>query len=200
MKVGLFFGSFNPIHNGHLIIANQILNHTDIKKIWFVVSPHNPLKEKESLLNQYDRLHMVRLAVEDNPKFKASDIEFKLPLPSYTVDTLEYLKEKFPQHEFCLIMGSDNLNSLHKWKNHETLLKYYSIYVYRRGEVDPAYSKHPNIHILDFPYLNISATYIRNLLQQRKSVKYLVPDKVEEFLTSNQYYKLKPVNKAIKTE
>lgn len=143
---------------------------------------------------------MVRLAVEDNPKFKASDIEFKLPLPSYTVDTLEYLKEKFPQHEFCLIMGSDNLNSLHKWKNHEALLKYYSIYVYRRGEVEPAFSKHPNIHILDFPYLNISATYIRNLLQQRKSVKYLVPDKVEEFLTSNQYYKFKTVNKAIKTE
>lgn len=121
MKIGLFFGSFNPIHTGHLIIANFILENSDLERIWFVVSPHNPLKEKKSLLNQYDRLHLVNLAIEDNPKFKASDIEFKLPQPSYTIDTLAYLAEKFSQHQFGLIMGSDNLSTINKWKKFRTV-------------------------------------------------------------------------------
>ncbi len=191
MKIGLFFGSFNPIHNGHLIIANQILNHTDCKKIWFVVSPHNPLKEKESLLNQFDRLHMVNLAIENNPSFKSSDVEFKLPLPSYTIDTLQHLNEKYPQHDFSIIMGSDNLNSLNKWKNYEALIKYHTIYVYKRGETITNYNQTPSIQILDFPFLNISSTYIRQLIQQKKSVRYLVPDIVEDYIKSNRYYRVK---------
>jgi nicotinate-nucleotide adenylyltransferase len=190
MKIGLFFGSFNPIHNGHLIIANQILNHTDCKKIWFVVSPQNPLKEKESLLNQYDRLHMVNLAIENNPSFKSCDVEFKLPLPSYTIDTLQYLNEKYPQHHFSLIMGSDNLNTIHKWKNYETLLKYYTIFVYKRGNATDKYNKMDSIKILDFPFLDISSTYIRQLVREKKSVRYFLPDTVDEYIRTNQYYKV----------
>ena len=188
MKIGLFFGSFNPIHNGHLIIGNQILNNTDCKQVWFVVSPHNPLKKKDSLLNQYDRLHMINLAIENNHGFKASDVEFKLPLPSYTVNILQYLTEKYPQHEFAIIMGSDNLNTLHKWKNYETLLKYYPIYVYKRDNTTEEYNTYKSVHILDFPYLNISSTYIRNLIKQNKSIRYLVPDIVEEYILNNRYY------------
>jgi nicotinate-nucleotide adenylyltransferase len=139
---------------------------------------------------------MVRLAIEDNSKFKASDVEFKLPQPSYTIDTLQLLSEKYPQHEFCLIMGSDSLNTLSRWKNYQAILKYYNIYVYQREKVIDSFNNHSNIHLLNFPFLNISATYIRQLLQNNKSVKYLVPDKVEQYLTANNYFKKRAVNKS----
>lgn len=189
MKIGLFFGSFNPIHTGHLIIANFILENSGLKQIWFVVSPHNPLKEKKSLLNQHDRLYLVRLAIEDNPKFKASDIEFSLPQPSYTIDTLTYLAEKFPQHEFALIMGSDNLATIDKWKNYEQLLERYHIYAYqRRDSTKSKFHDYQNIHVLDTPLIDISATQIRIMLKEKKSIRYLVPDKVMEYLTGSAYY------------
>lgn len=189
MKIGLFFGSFNPIHNGHLIIANQIINYTDCKKIWFVVSPHNPLKDKNTLLNQYDRLQMVNLAIQDNVAFKSCDIEFKQSAPSYTIDTLQLLEEKYPKHQFVLIMGSDNLLSLNKWKNYETLLANYSIYVYNRGNTINPYSSYINVKIFDFSFINISSTYIRQLVREKKSIRYFVPDPVCEYIKNNGYYK-----------
>ena len=133
MKIGLYFGTFNPIHIGHLIIANHLAEHSDLDQIWMMVTPHNPHKQKSSLLDDYHRLHMVHLATEDYPKIKPSDIEFKLPQPNYTVNTLAHLQEKYPTHEFSLIMGEDNLNSLHKWKNYEVILHNHDIYVYPRA-------------------------------------------------------------------
>lgn len=189
MKIGLFFGSFNPIHVGHLIIANYILEFSELDKIWFVVSPHNPLKQKKSLLNQHDRLHLVRLAIEDNPKFQASDIEFKLPQPSYTVDTLAHMKEKYPAHEFALIMGSDNLATIDKWKNFETLLNNYQLYVYQRhGSTESPFHNYPNVHVMATPMIEISATHIRTMIKEKKSIRYLVPDRVAEYLESSSYY------------
>lgn len=190
MKTGLFFGSFNPIHTGHLIIANHMIEYGGVKRVWFVVSPQNPLKPKQTLLNQYDRLHLVRLAVEDDPRFQVSDIEFQLPVPSYTIDTLVYLKEKYPEKEFSLIMGSDNLESLEKWKNYEVLLRDYEILVYKRNEtVSEKWNQYPNIKILDVPLLKISATEIRKMLSEKKSVRYLLPEKVWEYLKGSSYYK-----------
>lgn len=184
MNIGLFFGSFNPIHNGHLIIASQILEFSDLDRIWFVVSPQNPLKNKSSLLNEYDRLHLVELAIENDERFKASNVEFSLPKPSYSVDTLAYLKDKHPEHNFSLIMGGDNLATLNKWKNYEAILKYYQVYVYTR----PGYSmkseltSHPSVLILQFPQMDISASYIRNCVAEGRSIRYLVPDKVREYI------------------
>lgn len=189
-KIGLFFGSFNPVHIGHMIIANYMATQTDLDKVWFVVSPHNPLKPKTTLARDYDRLHLVRLAIGDNPRLEASNIEFDLPKPSYTVDTLVYLKEKYPHCEFALIMGSDNLESLHKWKNYEVLLRDYQIYVYKRPLFDPGdLAKHQNIHFFDAPLMQISASYIRSCLKQGKSVQYLVPEPVFEYLESSNIYK-----------
>jgi nicotinate-nucleotide adenylyltransferase len=188
MKVGLFFGTFNPIHVGHLIIANYFAEFTDLDKIWFVISPHNPLKEKNDLLNQYDRLHLVNLAIEYDTRFRASNIEFKLPKPSYTIDTLTYLKEKHPEHEFILLMGSDNLISLHKWKNYETLLANYQIYVYKRLNANPEF-KNKNVKIFDVPLLNISASFIRQCIREKKSVRYLLPESVYNYVTEMNYYK-----------
>ncbi|MBK6701950.1 MAG: nicotinate-nucleotide adenylyltransferase [Saprospiraceae bacterium] len=191
MRIGLFFGSFNPVHIGHMIIAQHMLNHTDLEQIWMVVSPHNPLKEKSTLAKDYDRLHLVQLAAEDNPKIKVSNIEFSLPKPSYTIDTLTHLKEKFPNHQFSLIMGGDNLISLPKWKNYELLMAQYSIYIYKR----PQYSdhsdlaKHPNIIFCEAPLLDISSTSIRDQIRQGKSVRYLVPDKVLEELEGSNLYR-----------
>lgn len=189
-KIGLFFGSFNPVHIGHMIIANYMATQTDLDKVWFVVSPQNPLKPKTTLARDYDRLHLVRLAIGDNPRLEASNIEFDLPKPSYTVDTLVYLKEKYPQCEFALIMGSDNLESLHKWKNYEVLLRNYQIYVYKRPLFDPGeLANHQNIHFFDAPLMQISASYIRACLKQGKSVQYLVPEPVFEYLESSNIYK-----------
>lgn len=191
MKIGLFFGSFNPVHVGHMIIANTLLNETDLDRIWMVVSPHNPLKKKSSLANDFDRLHLVRLAIGSNLKIKASNIEFDLPRPSYTIDTLSYLKEKYPSDDFSLIMGSDNLNTLPKWKNHEQILKHYSIVVYHRpGQVLGEISKHPQIQIIDnLPLLDISSTYIRSCIRSGKSIQYLVPDSVFEYMEGSNMYK-----------
>lgn len=192
MHVGLFFGSFNPIHTGHLVIANQLVEYTDMEQIWFVVSPQNPLKVKESMLNEYDRLYMVEQAIEDNFQFRANNIEFTLPKPSYTVDTLIYLSEKYPDHRFSLIMGADNLATFHKWKNYETILKHYHVYVYKRpGYPAPqAPEKFLNsVHIVEFPQLDVSASYIRQSVKQGISIRYLVPEKVREYIESMNLYK-----------
>lgn len=189
-KTGLFFGSFNPVHIGHLIIANYMATQTDLKQVWFVVSPHNPLKAKQSLARDRDRLHLVRLAIGDNPRLRASDIEFKLPQPSYTIDTLTHLKEKYPDRSFALIMGSDNLATLHKWKNYELILRDYELYVYRRPDTPPTeLEQHPNVHCFDAPMMHLSATYIRDCIKAGKSVQYLVPEPVFEYLESSGLYR-----------
>ncbi len=190
MKIGLFFGSFNPVHNGHLIIANYICETTDLDKVWLVVSPQNPFKEKSTLLNEYDRFHLIQLAIEGNINLRASDIEFKLPKPSYTIDTLTHLKEKYPTYEFSLIMGGDNLSSLHKWKNYELILKNHDIYVYKRdaSEQNPFAGK-ASVHFLDVPLLDISATFIRENIQQGHSMQYFLPDKVWEYVRDYKLYK-----------
>ncbi len=190
MKIGLFFGSFNPIHVGHLIIANYMATQTDLDKVWLVVSPHNPLKPKKSLARDYDRLHLVRLGIGDNPLLEASNIEFSLPKPSYTVDTLAHLKEKYPEREFALIMGGDNLATLHLWKNYELLLANFDIYVYKRNAAEPGqWAAHPRVRICEAPLLDISATYVRECLRTGKSVRYLVPDAVFEYLEGSKLYR-----------
>ena len=190
MKIGLFFGSFNPVHIGHMIIANFMAQNTDLREVWMVVSPHNPHKQKSSLAPDYDRLHLVNLAIDDNPFLRASNIEFNLPKPSYTVDTLAYLKEKHPDKEFVLIMGGDNLVSLPKWKNYEVLLKEHAIYIYRRpGYEATELGEHPNVHFFDAPLLSISASFIRQLIKEEKSIRYLVPDPVFEYLESSHLYR-----------
>lgn len=189
MKIGLYFGSFNPVHVGHLIIANHFLNNTDVSQVWFVVSPHNPLKKSSSLLNEYHRLHLVQSAIEGENRLKASNIEFKLPKPSYTIDTLTYLKEKHPEHEFAVIMGSDSYCNIDKWKNYQQLLKEYSIYIYRRLGFETGELTSTNIRIIDAPILEISSTNIRKLIKEGKSVRYLVPDIVKEEIEKNNYYK-----------
>ncbi len=189
MKTGLFFGSFNPIHIGHLVIAEFMATRTDLDEVWIIVSPQNPLKQKKSLANNYDRLHLVQLAVDNNTKLQVSDIEFKLPVPSYTVDTLTYLREKYPSRTFSLIMGGDNLCSLPKWKNYKILLRDYSIYVYNRpNHNDCPLKSHPAIRYYDAPLMDISATFIRKSIKDGQSIRYLVPDKVnEEILRSGMY-------------
>jgi nicotinate-nucleotide adenylyltransferase len=191
MKVGLYFGSFNPIHHGHLVIANFILEHAHLDQVWFVVSPQNPLKRSATLLNEYHRLHLVRLAVENESRLKASDIEFKLPKPSYTVDTLAYLQEKYPKEEFSVIMGSDSFQNLSKWKNYRWLLQNYPIYVYRRPEHENP-SNYPDarhVEIVDAPLLPISSTDIRNKIKKRQSIRYLLPDSVMEEIEKSGYYR-----------
>lgn len=188
MKVGLYFGSFNPIHHGHLIIAAHMINNTDLKQVWFVVSPQNPLKPSAGLLNEYQRLYLLQLAIEGEPTFKASDIEFRLPRPSYTIDTLTYLHEKYPENEFTVIMGSDSYQNIERWKNYQQLLSTYSILIYER----PGYSVNStgsNVSIVKAPLLEISATHIRETIRQGRSIRYLVPDKVREEIDRNRYYR-----------
>lgn len=189
-KVGLFFGSFNPVHVGHMVIANYMAEHADLDRIWMVVTPHNPHKNKKNLANDFDRLQMVQLALEDNEKLEACDVEFYLPKPSYTVDTLAYLTERYTTIEFSLIMGGDNLASLHKWKNYEVLLERHKIYVYSRPSYDLGDLKdHPSVEILDAPMLEISASYIRKQITEGKSVKYLLTEPVYDFLQKNDIYR-----------
>lgn len=189
-KTGLFFGSFNPIHVGHLIIASYMTNFTDLAEVWLVVSPQNPFKNKKSLENKYDRLEMARLAVEPAEHIRVSDIEFNLPQPSYTIDTLTHLHEKYPSKEFVLIMGADNLASLTKWKNYEILLKRYSIYVYPRPGINTSeWKDHPSITLTETPQMEISSTFIRKALKDRKNIDFLVPDKVIEFMDSKNMYR-----------
>ncbi|MFN0291372.1 nicotinate (nicotinamide) nucleotide adenylyltransferase [Pedobacter helvus] len=188
--IGLFFGSFNPIHIGHLVIANYMANYTSLKEVWFVVSPHNPLKQKSGLADMYDRLEMARLATENSPHLKVSDIEFKLPQPSYTIDTLIYLKEKYPGKEFALIMGADNLSSFKKWKNYELLLQNHQLFVYPRPGVDLSeWVNHPSVVITETPQMEISSTFIRNAIKQEKSIQFLVPDAVIDFMDKKSLYK-----------
>jgi nicotinate-nucleotide adenylyltransferase len=191
MKIGLFFGSFNPVHNGHLIIANHILNESDLAKIWFIVSPQNPFKQAESLLNNYDRLHLLNKATENDQRLKASDIEFTLPKPSYTVTTLAYLKDKYPTDEFSIIMGSDSFQNLNKWKNYQTIIEYYQLIIYKRPGFEVLNNLEANILTMDAPLLEISATYIRELLKRNKSIKYLVPENIEEEIKNNRFFQKK---------
>jgi nicotinate-nucleotide adenylyltransferase len=188
-KIGLFFGSFNPIHTGHLIIANYMANHTDLSEVWLVVSPHNPLKKKDSLLNMYDRLEMVNLALEDADNIRSNDIEFRLPKPSYTIDTLIHLQERYPNRNFVLIMGSDNLVTLKKWKNYEIILRDFEIYVYPRPSFDGTeWNNHSKITITDTPLMEISSTFIRKAIKERKNVRYFLPNKVLDFIEKKGIY------------
>ena len=188
-KIGLFFGSFNPIHIGHLIIANYMANHTDLKEVWLMVSPHNPLKKKSSLVYMYDRLEMVNLALEGAENVKSSDFEFRLQQPSYTIDTLTHLKEQYPDKEFVLIMGSDNLVSLPKWKNYEILLRDYKFYVYPRpGYEEHEFVKHSSVTITDTPFMELSSTFLRKAIQEKKNIKYFLPDSVLEFIDKKGLY------------
>ena len=189
-KTGLFFGSFNPVHTGHMIIANFMATQTDLEEVWLVVSPQNPLKEKKSLARDYDRLHLVRLAIGENTLLKASKVEFDLPQPSYTIDTLTYLREKHEDREWVLIMGGDNLATLHKWKNYEVILREYAIYVYQRPQYDLGeFKQHPNVSIWEAPLMQISASYIRKTIQSGKPIQYLVPDTVFEYLDGSNMYR-----------
>jgi nicotinate-nucleotide adenylyltransferase len=189
MKIGLFFGSFNPIHIGHLIIANYMAENTDLDNVWLIVSPHNPLKKRETLADDNDRLNLVELATADNPNLCASDIEFELEKPSYTVHTLAYLKAQNPDDEFVLIMGGDNLATLHKWKNYEYILANYKIYVYRRPNYDLGeLAAHSAVHLFEVPSMEISSTFIRSLIRQQKSIRYLVPDAVADEIERSQLY------------
>jgi nicotinate-nucleotide adenylyltransferase len=194
MKVGLYFGSFNPVHVGHLIIANHIAYHSNLDKVWLVVSPRNPFKDSEQLLNEYDRLHLVGLAVENEPRLHVSNIEFSLPRPSYTIDTLTYLQEKYPGTEFSIIMGSDGLQNIEKWKNAEAILNNYPILVYIRPGFEKLPGVNGNITVIEAPLLSISSTHIRQCIQNGKSIRYLVPDLVLEEIERCSFYH-KKVNK-----
>lgn len=191
MKIGLYFGSFNPIHIGHLIIANHLAEHSDLEQIWLVVTPHNPLKNKQTLLDNYSRLEMVRIATINYPKLRPSDIEFKLSQPNYTVNTLAHLADKYPQHEFALIMGEDNLDSLHKWKNYEFIVKNYTIYVYPRvgSAIENSTIPLTNVVKIAAPKVEVSSTWIRNNIQKGFNVQPLLSEKVWEYIDHNNFYK-----------
>jgi nicotinate-nucleotide adenylyltransferase len=189
MKIGLYFGSFNPIHNGHLIIATHILQHTALDQIWFVVSPQNPFKQSTTLLNEYHRLHLVQQAIEGETKLKASDIEFSLPRPSYTIDTLTYLEEKYPENSFSVIMGSDSYQNIAKWKSGDVLQKRYPILVYQRPGFAIAEDAAKKATILNAPMLDISSTIIRKLVASGLSIRYMVPEAVNEEILKSGYYK-----------
>jgi nicotinate-nucleotide adenylyltransferase len=192
LKVGLYFGTFNPIHVGHLAIANHMAEYSDLDKIWMVITPHNPFKKKSSLLDNHHRYQMVQRALEEYPKIDASTIEFDLPQPNYTVNTLVHLKEKYPDHEFCLIMGEDNLKSFHKWKNYEVILENHELYVYPRiskGVTETQFDNHPKIHKVAAPIMEISSTAIRNGIKEKKNIRPLLPAEVFEYLDEMSFYK-----------
>ena len=190
MHIGLFFGSFNPVHVGHMVLANYMLSFTDLDQVWLVVSPHNPLKNKSQLLNQNDRLHLVNLAINDHTKIRSSAIEFNLPQPSYTINTLTHLREKYPNYSFSLIMGQDNLQSFAKWKNYEEILKRYHIYVYPRpNAVASEFDNHPHVHLTIAPLMEISSTFIRNAIKENKDVRFFMPEKVWQEVYELRYYR-----------
>ncbi|MGQ3677332.1 nicotinate (nicotinamide) nucleotide adenylyltransferase [Tenacibaculum discolor] len=191
-NIGLYFGTFNPIHIGHLIIANHLVENSDLDEIWMVVTPHNPFKKKSSLLDNHHRLEMVYLATEEYEKIQPSDIEFNLPQPNYTINTLVHISEKFPNYKFSLIMGEDNLKSLHKWKNYEVILEDYDIYVYPRvsnGVVENQFKDHKKIHRVEAPIVQISSTMIRNAINEGKNCKPLLSDKVWKYIDEMNFYK-----------
>ena len=190
MKIGLYFGSFNPIHIGHLAIANYMAEYSDLDQIWFVVSPQNPFKQKSSLLSDYHRLELVNRSIENYTKLKASNIEFGLPKPSYTIDTLTYLKEKFPANEFSLIVGSDNLKSFSKWKNYELILQNHDLYVYPRpGFKDEEVQLEGNIHLVNAPLMEISSSFIREAIKNKKEIPYFMPEAAYRYLKEMHFYK-----------
>ncbi|MHA7942603.1 nicotinate (nicotinamide) nucleotide adenylyltransferase [Formosa sp. 3Alg 14/1] len=192
MKIGLYFGTFNPIHVGHLIIANHMAEYSDLDRIWLVVTPHNPFKKKNTLLDNHHRFDMVYEATKDYDKLEASDIEFKLPQPSYTINTLTYLLEKHPNHEFSLIMGEDNLKGFHKWKNNDIILEHHDIYVYPRiseGKTETQLLNHPKIHQIKAPIMEISSTFIRQAVRDGKSCKPLLPEHVWKYIDDMNFYK-----------
>jgi nicotinate-nucleotide adenylyltransferase len=190
MRIGLFFGSFNPVHNGHLTIAQYMAEFSVLDQVWMVVSPQNPVKPAGSLLQDYQRLHLVELGIGDYRKLKVSKIEFELPRPSYTIHTLAYLREKYPQHDFALIMGADNLESFHKWKNYELILEDHDIFVYPRPGYDGGDLKnHPRIHWTDAPIMEISSTFIRHAIKQRKDVRFMMPEKVWDYIEEMSFYR-----------
>lgn len=190
MEIGLYFGTFNPIHVGHMIIANHIVENSDLKEVWFVVSPHNPFKKKSTLLDDYHRLDIVQRAVESYNHLRASDIEFHLAQPSYTSMTLVTIEEKYPMHNFALIMGEDNLVSFHKWKNHEAIINHHKIYVYPRPNVgESRFTKHKNVNIVNAPLMEIAATDIRASIKNGKNVKPLLPEGIWEYIDRQNFYK-----------
>jgi len=191
-RTGLFFGTFNPIHIGHLNIANYLVEFSDLDEVWLVVTPHNPLKKKRTLLNDHHRLAMVRIAVEDYPKLKASNIEFDLPQPNYTINTLVHLEEQYPDRHFGLIVGEDNLKNFHKWKNYEQLLDNYSLYVYPRislGDTPKKYADHPQVRRVDAPIMELSATFIRKAIKDGKNIRPMLPDPVWIYLDEMNFYR-----------
>ena len=188
-KTGLFFGSFNPIHNGHLILANYMAEFTDLDEVWFVVSPQNPLKDKNTLLAEHHRLALVRIAVEDQQKLGVTDIEFRMPRPSYTIDTLTWLGEKYPNREFVLISGTDIFSSFHKWKNYESILEFYSVYVYPRpGSSLGDFADNPKVKLYPAPMMEISSSFIRKGIKAKKNMRYWMPDKVYEYMQEMHFY------------
>ena len=197
-KIGLYFGTFNPIHVGHLIIANHTVDYTELDQVWMIVSPQNPLKKKNSLLEDYHRLALVKVAIEDNTNLSVSDIEFSMPKPSYTSHTLAYLEEKHPDYEFSLIMGEDNLRTFHKWKNYEQILDQHQVYIYPRvlteGEMNensalPEVANHKNVHLVDAPVMKVSASFIRNAIKENKDVRYLLTEPVYKYIEEMHFYK-----------
>lgn len=188
-KVGLFFGSFNPIHTGHMIIAGYMLHFTDLDDVWFVISPHNPLKEKNTLLADHHRYAMVQVAIEDNPRLRACNIEFKMTQPSYTIDTLVRLEEKHPDYQFVLIAGTDIFPTFHKWKNYETLLENYRFYIYNRPGYDPGpYASHRHVTTFEAPLMEISSSFIRQAIADGRDVRYFVPEKVYNYILEMHFY------------
>ncbi|MBP5582669.1 MAG: nicotinate-nucleotide adenylyltransferase [Bacteroidales bacterium] len=191
MEIGLYFGSFNPIHVGHVVIANYILETTAIDELWFVISPQNPLKEKSTLLDDYQRLRMVELAIDDFPHLRASSVEFSLPQPSYTIQTLAHLCDKYPHHTFSLIMGGDNIQSIHKWKNYQRIIENYKIYVYPRPGfvMPPNLDENPNIEIVNAPLMEISSSMIREWIKQGRNVQGFMPSSAWQYLDEMNFYK-----------
>lgn len=204
MKIGLYFGTFNPIHVGHLVIANYMADYTDLDQVWLMVTPQNPLKEKSSLLADYHRLALVRVAIEDNENLRVSDIEFKLPKPNYTATTLAYLKEKYPDNEFSLIMGEDNLRTFHKWYNHEQILANHQLFVYPRvltiqeeeevqhigNKFENSLDQSPNVHFCqDAPVMKVSSSFVRNAIREGKDVRYLLTEPVQKYIQEMNFYK-----------
>ena len=190
MRIGLFFGSFNPVHIGHMALANYMLSFTDMQQVWLVVSPQNPLKTKNQLLDQNQRLMLVNAAIDDFPNMRSSSIEFGLSQPSYTINTLVHLKEKYPEHEFSLIMGQDNLQSFNKWKNYEEILKNFHIYVYPRPNCSTTeFDTHPHVHLTEAPMMDISATFIRNAIKNKKDIRFFLPSKVWEEIDTMNFYR-----------
>lgn len=192
MKIGLYFGTFNPIHVGHLIIANHMAEHSKLDQVWFVITPQSPFKTKASMLDNHDRFEMVYRATADYPKLRANDIEFGMSQPNYTIHTLVFLQEKYPMHEFALIMGEDNLKSLHKWKNHELILANHHIYVYPRlseGNVESQFDQHPKIHKVSAPIMELSSTFIRKSIKAGKNIRPMLPENVWEYIDEMNFYR-----------